>query len=271
MDFTIFFLLLVINSCCIIDFAIETMKKLYLTLAITVSLIILFPYYTSAQSNKPVYANIQTEYLRVLDKTTPFYKNVYDSQPLFFLPFSYYVKVLGLSGEYYHIELHGNNGQIAIDGYAPCQKLFDDDLAVSFPYLELTITTVSTAVLYSDKNLSMPLQYIFPERNLSYYGEIQTEQGTLFYVGYNSRLGYVKESDVYPFVIENHPNPLPKNPSDSPTDEPSSYATQTGIFGLRTIIVACLIFAGIIALFISIKNSPNKQKSMNYYEENDYE
>ena len=242
------------------------MKKLYIFLAMTISLITLLPI-----SNKPVHAFSTTEYLRVLDKTTPFYKNIYDREPLFYLPYSYYVKVLGHSGDYYHIELHGNNGQVAIDGYAPFELLYDDNLPVLSPYLELTITTVGTAVLFSDLNLTKPAQYIFPERNLCYYGEITTEQGTLFYVGYNNRLGYVKETDVYPFIIKNHPNDLPSSSTDSPTEQLPSSTADTGLFGLRTIIIACLVFAGVIALFICLKNTQNKQKNMNYYEENDYE
>ena len=223
------------------------------------------------QQVKPSFASTQTEYLRVIDADTPFYKNIYDDAPLFYLPFSYYVKVIRLSGEYYHVEVHGDNGQVAIDGFVPSHKLFDDDLAVTSPYLELTITTITTAVLYNDLSLSSPLQYIFPERNLYYYGEIQTEQGRLFYVGYNSRLGYVKECDVYPFVIKNHPNLLPSDTEKLPDDEGLSSSSQNGFFGLRGIIIACLIFAGIIALFIAIKGSHNKQNHLNYYEENDYE
>ncbi len=241
------------------------MKKIYITLAITISLIMLIP-----NNIKPVYATYTTEYLRVIDKTTPFYKNVYDNEPLFYLPFSYYVKIIGHSGDYYHVELHGDNGQMAIDGYAPAEKLFDDSLPVLSPFLELTITTVGTAVLYSDIKLSSPLQYIFAERTLYYYGEITSEQGTLFYVGYNNRLGYVRESDVYPFIIQNHPNDLPSSSTNSP-QEPLESANNTGIFELRTIIIVCLIFAGIIALFIALKGSQNKQKNFNYYEENDYE
>ncbi len=232
----------------------------------TISLICLIP-----SQNKPVYASTQTEYLRVLDKTTPFYKNIYDTDPLFYLPFSYYVKVIGHSGDYYHIELHGDNGQVAIDGYTPAELLYDDDLPVLMPFLKLSITTVSTAVLYSDISLSSPLQYIFAQRNLYYYGEIITEQGTLFYVGYNNRLGYVKESDVYPFIIKNHPNDLPSNSTNSPSEEMPSNTNDNNVFGLRAIIIVCLIFAGAIALFVCLKSGQNKQKNLNYYQENDYE
>ncbi len=242
------------------------MKKFYILLAMTVSLIMFLPTY-----NKPAYATVQTEYLRVIDNTTPFYKNINDKEPVFYLPFSYYVKIIGHSGDYYHIEIHGDNGQVAIDGYVSSDRLIDDNLPVQSPYLKLSITTVSTAVLYNDQNLIEPLQYIFPERTLYYYGEMITEQGKLFYVGYNNRLGYVKETDIYPFIIQNHPNDLPSSSVDSPSEKPQPTIEQTGVFGLRTIIIVCLIFAGVIAIFISLKSSHNKQKSSNYYEENDYE
>lgn len=241
------------------------MKKFYLSLVIIISLIIFIP-----TNNKTTYADIQTEYRRVLDDTTPFYKNVYDKEPLFFLPFSYYVKIIGHSGEYYHVEIHGDNGQVAIDGYVPSKMLFEDNLPVISPYLKLTITTAYTAVLFADQGLLNPIQYIFSERTLYYYGEIISEQGKLFYVGYNNKLGYVKESDVYPFIIQNHPNDLPFSSPDSATQDLTATA-DNDFFGLKSIIIACLIFAGAIALFITLKNSHDKQKNLNYYEENDYE
>ena len=98
-----------------------------------------------------------------------------------------------------------------------------------------------------------------------------TEQGKLFYVGYNNRLGYVKETDIYPFIIKNHPNDLPSSSVDTPSEETKTPTEQTGVFGLRTIIIVCLIFAGIIAIFISLRSSRVKNKTTNYYDESDYE
>ena len=242
------------------------MKKIIISLAITIGFFAVMPKLYS-----PVYANFQTEYMRVVDDTTPFYKNIDDNEPLFYLPFSYYVKIISHSGDYYHIEIHGDNGQVAIDGYAKSERLVYDNLPVISPYLKLNITTACTTVLFSDKTLSTPIQYIYAERTLYYYGEIVSEQGKLFYVGYNNKLGYVKESDIYPFIIKNHPNDLPSSSLDTPVEEIASATEKNGFFGLRAIIVVCLIFAGVIALFIALKNSHDKQKNINYYEENDYE
>ena len=36
----------------------------------------------------------QSLYLRVITEDTPFYKNLEDAEPLFFLPYTYYVKII---------------------------------------------------------------------------------------------------------------------------------------------------------------------------------
>ena len=100
----------------------------------TLSLIIFLPTY-----NKQAYANAKTEYLRVIDNDTPFYKNIDDTDALFYLPFSYYVKIIGHSDDYYHVEIHGDNGHVAIDGYVPSDRLINDNLTVISPFLKLTI------------------------------------------------------------------------------------------------------------------------------------
>jgi hypothetical protein len=94
----------------------------------------------------------------------------------------------------------------------------------------------------------------------------------LYFVGYNSRLGYVKETDLYPFTVPNHPNELsfltPEQPSNNPQPAPEQ---NNDFFSLKAIIVLCLIFAGIIALFIALKVKPEKNVAISYYDENDYE
>ena len=125
------------------------MKKILSLLAIALSIFTFAsPFVKSAN------ASAQTEYLRVIDKTTPFYKNVYDTTPLFYLPYSYYVKVIGLSGEYYHVELHCDNGQVAIDGYVPSERLYNDDLAVTeLCYIKLLTDTAAESLNDRDQGL----------------------------------------------------------------------------------------------------------------------
>jgi hypothetical protein len=219
-------------------------------------------------------ASATSIYLRVIDEETLFYSNANEQSALFFLPYTYYVKSLGQVGEFYHVECYGQNGSPALDGYVKANKLFDDGLSVINPYVSLSLTTVNTAVLYSDTTLVTPIQYVFPERNMRYYGNLEVGGFNVYYVEYNGKLGYVKEVDVYPFAIPNHPNELtfiPKEPEIPPEETPSTTAPKEDYMPFKIIIVACLLFAGLVALFVALKQKPTHQVAAGYYDENDYE
>ena len=236
-------------------------------------LLICFSYLSHLLISPPLNANAESKYLRVITEDTPFYKNASDPLPLFYLPYTYYVKSLYVEGDFTRVEVYGEGGVAAIDGYVPTNFLFDDGLSVQDPFVILKLTTTDTAVLYYDVNLKTPLQYLFSDRQLCFYGVFPTEQENLYYVSYNGKLGYVKESCVYPFSIPNHPNKLtfltPETPPNAPNN--SSQNNQDGYTGLKAAIIACLVFAGIIALIATIKFKPKKSVAVGFYDENDYE
>ncbi len=217
-------------------------------------------------------ANSNGKFLRVTNDTTPFYKSVNETSPLFYLPYTYYVKPLGTNGVYTYVECYGNGGVAALDGYVPTELLFDDGLAVINPYVVLELTTQTTAVLYNDASLNEPLQYLFAERQLKYYGYLKIGEQRIYYVSYNDKLGYIKESDVYPFSIANHPNELTFLPKDDPESLPDQLINnKSETFGLKITIIVCLIFAGVIALIIALKGKPAKKVAISYYDDNDYD
>ena len=212
-----------------------------------------------------------SEYLRVITDDTPFFSNVTDANPLFFLPYTYYVKVISKDDAFTHVEVYGDDGFAAIDGYVPTEYLFSDNLKVLSPYLNLTVSTLQTAVMYGDYKLTEPVQYVFSDRDLRLYGFYPTEHGVLYFVGYNSRLGYVKETDLYPFTVPNHPNELTFLTPDEETPTIPTPTKNEDPFSLKTVIVLCLLFAGLVALFIALKGKPNTNAAASYYDENDYE
>ena len=214
----------------------------------------------------------ESPYLRIIDNTTPFYSNTFATTPVFFLPYSYYVKVLGESGEYYHVEYCGENNINSIDGFVPKSMLYEDDLSASYRYPSITITTSTSTVLYLDSELSSSIQYIFSGRDLNYYGSFTRDDGEIIYfVSYFNRLGYVRESDIIPFQIPLHPNPLTFIQEEEPEIEPPPQKdSQTDVTTIRIIIFVCLFFAGIFAIFVAVKNKPIK-KNQTYFDEEDYE
>ena len=211
--------------------------------------------------------------LRVITEDTPFYGSLSDSEPMFYLPYTYYVKVLGEHNEYVHVEIYGNGASAALDGYVPRHFLFYDGQTTLSPYLSLTITTATTAILYQDSQLITPIQYLFANRQLQYLGAKPTAFGNTYCVWYNNRIGYVKEADVYPFAIQNHPNELtfltPEEPEQSPEENITS--PDKDFFALKIIIVICLILAGVIALFVSLNKKPKSSVAIGFYDENDYD
>jgi hypothetical protein len=210
-------------------------------------------------------------FLRVITDDTPFYSSLASDSPLFNLPYTYYVKLLNETGSFFHVEVYGDQLTPALDGYVPASMLFSDGLSTPYPYLSLSIRSASTAVLYEDNQLTESLQYIFPEREMIYYGKLSSPQGIIYYVSYNNKLGYVKESNVYPFEIPNHPNELTFLKPETPPAQEGDETISEDYFGLRIIIIICLIFAGIIALFVALNKKPAQSVVASYYDDNDYQ
>lgn len=241
---------------------------------IVVTLIFAMIFSVSFNTQTAAGAGFNTLYMRVITDDTPFYSDKNGTDLLFYLPYTYYVKILNADTVMAHVECYGDNGSLTLDGYAPTDMLFDDGLSVTNPYPAVTVRTANSTVLYSDSTLSSAVQYIFAERNLTFYGKTEGENGiNLYCVGYNNRLGYVTETDIYPFVLPTHPNELTfleteQPPADNKT-EPSDDGSD--LYSLRIVIIACLISAGVIALLVALKRKPKAETAVGYYDENDYE
>ena len=221
---------------------------------------------------KPAYADAL--FARITTENTPFYPTESSTQPLFYLPYTYYVKVLRSGEQFTHVECYGDGDTAAIDGFVPTEMLFFDGLSVQNPFVVLQLTTVNTAVLYEDAALTKQTQYIFENRKLNYYGFVETSSGKAYFVSYNDRLGYIKETDVYPFSIPNHPNELtfltPEVP-ETPPIENSPQQSGSDFFGLKVAIIICILFAGVVALFFALSKRPDKKIAATYYDDNEYE
>lgn len=201
------------------------------------------------------------EYGRIINDATPFYKDADKTQTLFYLPYTYYVKVLGEENDLFKIECGGKNLP-AIYGYTEKDALFFDGLPVENPYPDIKIKTINDAPIFSDGTLTAVSQFVFAERELSLYGAASDGKGSFsYYVAYNGKLGYIKEEDIYPFKIENHPNELTfiRKPDSDNTPAENRTADNSGSNGLKLAVILSLVLAGVVALFVSL--FPKKKKS----------
>ena len=206
-------------------------------------------------------------YLRVTDDETVFYADAETQTPIFYLPYTYYVRVISYGKQTCKVEyLDGGN---TVDGYVITDALFSDGLEVENPFPRVTVTTAVTATLYADGELKEPIQYLFAERRLTYYGNYVYGNVRLLFVGYNGKLGYVREDDVYPFVLSNHPNKLTFIPEETEETEDVTEKKED-VFALRTVILVILGFAGTVALFAVLAKKPRKTASAPLDEDTDY-
>lgn len=205
---------------------------------------------------------------RVVNDTTPFYIDSQGNSLLFYLPCSYYVKVLESDQLFTHVECFDGQLSPTLDGYVPTNMLHDENSFISLPYLELTITTAKPCSLYLNTELEDNIQLIFANRTLGYYGKIQKDDQTLYFVCYNNKLGYVKEEDVMPFSVPYHANPLP---TKEPLPQQTTVSKNTSTDILKTSIIVCLLLAGLIAIFFSLRKNTLNAKSTIAFDDTDYE
>ncbi|MBE7089447.1 MAG: hypothetical protein E7362_01425 [Clostridiales bacterium] len=214
---------------------------------------------------------------RIITEDTIFYKDEVCSIPLFFLPYTYYVKVLNETPLSYHVE-YGGDGTLTLDGYVKKDSLFFDGLSVENPFPKLSLTTLCTAVLYQNPDSTLPIQYVFENRNLTYYGSyVNLADKRVFCVSYNGNFGFIAEETVQPFSLPFHPNELtfiiPDIPTDSPQDSiENSTENPSSDLIIKITVIGCLLFAGVISLFIAISSKKKtKPPKPTFYDENDYE
>ena len=229
--------------------------------------------FISSLTASTVYAKTDAyKYMRIIDENTPLYSDVLGTDLVCYLPYTYYVRVLS-HGEYFlRVECYGNDGTAAFEGYVPAEKLYDDGLEVDKPYADVKATTAATTILYFDKELTMPQMYVFPERSLKYYGQIPYGDTYIYFVGYNGRVGYVKETDLYSFEVPNHSNELTFLITENEAEPELTPQTETfDLTGIKVVIIVCLVFAGMVGLFIAFRPKAKLGTAATYYDENDYE
>ena len=198
-------------------------------------------------------------YYRVLKDGVMFHSSANKDETLFELPVSYYVKKIGESSDFLHVECYGtNNLTPLLDGYVLKSDVIKSD-AVK-PYLSFTVTTATSAVLYEDSTLKTPLQYVFKDRTLGYYGRILNADGTyVYYVNYNNKIGYVKEEDLIPFNVPLHETPLKEVLPEEESQNVSTIPNEKSTNGLKIFVIVAVVVASIIILaLIVIPEHKNK-------------
>ena len=208
-------------------------------------IILILPFF----SVKTVVANAEeASYLRVVKEGVYFYETPNKESSLFELPYSYYLKKIGTVGDYYRVECFGS-GTLSpmLDGYVLISEVDFSD-PVTDPFLNFTVTTCDSAVLYADKTLQQPEVLIFKNRTLGYYGKAYSTNNEIIYmVTYNHKIGYVKEEALVPFNVPLHDLPVfDKLPEVNQLTEPTTLSKGDNV--LKILVIVALIASAIIII-----------------------
>ncbi len=217
-------------------------------------------------------AKASQTYGRAITETVGFYKDATATELLFYLPYTYYVKITEYGASVSRAEIFSSSSSVpAIDGYVYTDSLYYEDAAPVSPFYELALTTAATTPFYKNSSTDTVMRYIFEDRTLYCYGSLKNPDGSyLYYVCYNGSLGYVKEENVCPFTFVTHPTPLPV--FDEPTEEPEAPKPDDDKSSgfIKTAIIIAIALAGVVILIFALKPE-KKEPDVAFYDDNDYD
>lgn len=233
-----------------------TIKKLFIAVAL--------PFYIFLSSMPIVRVKASTDtYARILCNDLIIYQDANLTQPIFALPYSYYVKVETQNATSIKISFGNSDGACPqIIGYVSLNKLTFVDYVPINPYPQIKVSTDVSDVLFNDFEQKNPYFNVPMNEVMYYYGEINNQDQTLCYVYYFKKLGYIDKSSLNPFSVSPHPDKIiieedegandGENENDSPT--PSNAIGEN----LQIVIIIGISIISISVVYFLFKPSKNK-------------
>ncbi len=213
-------------------------------------------------------------YYRVLKENVFIYADANLENPMFKIPYTYYVKAESINGNVVRV-VYGNedNDYPVIVGYMNLKDLTLSSSTPLNPFAVVKISTSAQDVLFCDVDKKKAYFNVPSETFMIYYGEIlDKEANVLFMVYCKNKLGYIDKNSINTFSIPLNQDPLPQpenedtsSPSDSstakkPTSELGEHLQIIIIVGISTICISV-----VYALFKPTKNKTAVQNE--YFEE----
>lgn len=198
---------------------------------------------------------VNEKYSRILSEDVMMYMDSSLSVPWFTLPYSYYVKVLSVSGTSAKVEYRGDNpSRPSAKGYIKTEDLNFTEEIPQTPYPAVTLTVNQTCLLYKDSDFTIT-ETITQNSTADYYGTLTRHNGEKYiYCLVNTTfgdkyLGYMSINSVFPFSI---PTLNVERKIDSSEDEESVPETNSEISSASGNSVQIVIIIAVSAVAISI-------------------
>lgn len=175
-----------------------------------------------------VFAEALPEYVRVTNSNTYLYAEPSTSKPMFALPYTYYVKVTGVEGEFYRVEVIPDSANFdKLIGYVLASAVTSATAPAAplYPAATIKVTTSSARIFLEPLTNSTALLSATNSQSMKYYGRIIVDSVEWYFVAYGDYLGYVASVNMSSPSIANHPTPLktaniePDEIPEQPIDE----------------------------------------------------
>lgn len=167
------------------------------------------------------------EYARILNDNTVMFADPNCTIAKFNLPYSYFVKVLAVNEYSVKVSyMDGKNNMPACIGYIKTADYYTFDYIPDSPYPQVTLTVLSSEVLFSDKAGQTPKTVLSEYATALYYGYVVTEGVEFYYVYSNGFVGYVRKNAFINTQIPPHTIPIESVSSEELSADNSIFSQQ---------------------------------------------
>lgn len=195
-----------------------------------------------------------TEYARILNEKTPFYSDPDLRSVKFYLPYSYFVRVVSEGVDSTRVIYMENNDAPAREGYIKTCDLFVCDYTPEAPYPDLKLVLKSDEVLFSDPVGKTARVVLSIGDAACYYGELTVDSETFYYVYTGIYVGYVRKNAFFDHTLSLHPQPIPKTEvPDSASNlqtQPSFSSPDHKIYDVDVITVIVVVSISLVSLSV---------------------
>lgn len=167
-------------------------------------------FFDKQNKTKTAYAENAREYARVLNENTPFYSDPSCKILKFYLPYSYFVRIIKTGTEATRVIYMENALAPAREGYVKTADLYVCDYVPESPYPQLKLTLKNDEILFSSPADGDALVVLTAGDYAYYYGETQIDGDLFYYVFSGVYVGYVRKDAFYAHSLALHPKELPK-------------------------------------------------------------
>ncbi|MBR4419611.1 MAG: hypothetical protein IKT32_01910 [Clostridia bacterium] len=198
----------------------------------------------------------EIKWARIVSDKTPFYSDYSCSMIKFYLPKTYFLKVVNAGNDLTRVIYMDDSDELPFrEGYVKTCDLELFDGVPQNPYPEIEIQLLSDEVLFADSNKQYPKTVLSANSTAIYYGELDQNGESFYYIYSNGYLGYARKNAFKPFEIPPHELPMhTQNPeeSDSAVNAPTSAGGQNGMQVVTTVDTTMKVIITIAVALISV-------------------